>query len=159
MAVRLTSGVHRLHSYTGGRRCRELQRFVSTAARPRSLCAALAALAMLLPAEARSGCTSDTGPGGASLPHGYLHTKGSQIVDSTGKPVRIVSVGWNGMNVVNGHLDGLDGPFKGIEENLQQIRAAGFNTVRVSWTDASLRSPVDMATYRRWVQAAGPAGR
>ena len=92
------------------------------------------------------------------MPHGYLHTKGSQIVDSTGKPVRIVSVGWNGMNVVNGHLDGLDGPFKGIEENLQQIRAAGFNTVRVSWTDASLRSPVDMATYRRLVQAAGPAG-
>jgi endoglucanase len=157
MAGRLTYGVHRLRSHAGGRRCRELQRFVSTAARPRSLCAALAALAMLWSAEARPECTSDTGLRAASLPHGYLHTNGSQIVDYAGKPVRIVSVGWNGMNVVNGHLDGLDGPFKGIDENLQQIRAAGFNTVRVSWTDASLRSPVDMATYRRLVQAAGPA--
>jgi endoglucanase len=102
-------------------------------------------------------CTDDAAPRASAIPAGYLRTAGNQIVDSSGRPVRIVAVGWNGMNVTNGRLGGIDGPFKGMKENLAQIRRAGFNAVRVSWTDVSLRNPADMATYRELVSAAGAA--
>jgi endoglucanase len=117
----------------------------------------LAAIAMLWPALAQPECTRDGYPQPTTIPDGYLHTAGNQIVASDGQPVRIVGVGWNGMNIANGQLVGLDGPYKGIDDNLAQIRTERFNTVRVSWTDASLRNPADMATYRQLVNAARAA--
>src|SRR5215472_3712785 len=144
-------------SRRGVRRIKEGHQIASSRRR-RGRCAlyaAWSALVMLRPLEGRSQCAgTDEFRSAPELP-GYLHTDGSQIVDSNGNSVRIVSIGWNGMSVVPGQLDGLDGPFKGIEENLAQIRKAGFNAVRISWTDASLRSPQDMATYRQLVRAAG----
>jgi aryl-phospho-beta-D-glucosidase BglC (GH1 family) len=103
-------------------------------------------------------CAGGPVPRAPAIPSGYLQTSGNQIVDANGTPVRIVAVGWNGMNTTNGRLNGIEGPFKGYEENLAQMRSLGFNAVRVSWTDASLRNPSDMATYRRLVRAAGAAG-
>ncbi|MBN8899278.1 MAG: hypothetical protein J0H35_14060, partial [Rhodospirillales bacterium] len=39
---------------------------------------------------------STSSSGSASLlPTGYLSTQGSQIVDASGNPVRIASIGWN----------------------------------------------------------------
>ena len=147
-------------SRRGVRRIKEGHQ-IASARRRRGRCAlyaACSALVMLRPLEGRSQCAgTDEFRSAPELP-GYLHTDGSQIVDSNGNSVRIVSIGWNGMSVVPGQLDGLDGPFKGIEENLAQIRKAGFNAVRISWTDASLRSPQDMATYRQLVRAAGSVG-
>ena len=32
------------------------------------------------------------------LPQGYLGTSRCQIIDASGNPVRITSIGWNGMN-------------------------------------------------------------
>ncbi len=118
---------------------------------------ALAAIAMLWPGLARPECADAIAHRAPIIPPGYLHTAGSQIVDADGHPVRIVAVGWNGMSVIDNGLDGLDGPFKGYEDNLAHIRLAGFNAVRVSWTDASLRSPSDMTAYHRLVGAAGAA--
>ena len=115
--------------------------------------ATAAVLAILWPARSWPECKA----GAPAIPPGYLHTRGNQIVAANGQPVRLVGIGWNGMNITNGQLDGLDGPFKGMDANLRQIRRAGFNTIRVSWTDVSLRNPRDMAVYHRLVRGAGRA--
>ena len=75
----------------------------------------------------------------ALLPSGYLSTKGSQIVDSTGKRVRIAAVALHG----NSRLDqntivNQDSPLAGLNANLRAIRSAGFNTVTLAWSNASL---------------------
>jgi hypothetical protein len=72
--------------------------------------------------ELESGCTM---PHATLLPPGYFSTKGSQIVDETGRPIRISGVGWN-QN------------FSAIPEAVAGIRAAGFNAIRVSWVNATL---------------------
>ncbi|WP_103887235.1 glycoside hydrolase family 5 protein [Actinacidiphila yanglinensis] len=73
------------------------------------------------------------------LPTGYLDTNGSQIIDSTGKPVRIDAAALHG----NSRLDqnvivNQDTPLAGLDANMRAIRAAGFNTVTLAWSDASL---------------------
>ncbi|MGW3956432.1 glycoside hydrolase family 5 protein [Streptomyces sp. NPDC004752] len=75
----------------------------------------------------------------ALLPSGYLSTVGSQIVDPTGKRVRIASVALHG----NSRLDqteivNQDAPLAGLDANMKAIRDAGFNTVTLAWSDASL---------------------
>lgn len=77
------------------------------------------------------------------LPHGYLGTSGNQIVAAGGEPVRITSVGWN-QN------------FTRIPTQIRQMRAAGFNTIRISWVDATL--PTNLATIRKVVVAATATG-
>lgn len=70
---------------------------------------------------------------GTLLPHGYLSTNGSQIVDSAGHPVRIVSVGWAG-----GDNDAFV-PFGlyavNYRRTMDSIVAAGFNTIRLPYCD------------------------
>ena len=93
-----------------------------------------AAQAQPAPAKAHPDATS-----AALLPSGYLSTNGSQIVDSTGKRVRISAVALHG----NSRLDqttivNQDTPLAGLDANLQAIRNAGFNTVTLAWSDASL---------------------
>src|SRR6195952_975675 len=61
------------------------------------------------------------------LPSGYLSTSGNQIIDASGNDVRIASVGWN-QN------------FNDIAASVAQIAASGFNTIRLSWVDATLSS-------------------
>jgi endoglucanase len=67
------------------------------------------------------------GRGGYLLPSGYLSTQGSQIVDAAGAPVRIASIGWN-QN------------FNTIPASVAAMKAAGFNTIRVSWVNETLAS-------------------
>jgi endoglucanase len=93
-----------------------------------------AAQAQPAPAKAHRGATS-----AALLPAGYLGTNGSQIVDSTGKRVRISAAALHG----NSRLDqttivNQDTPLAGLDANLRAIRSAGFNTVTLAWSDASL---------------------
>ena len=82
------------------------------------------------------------------LPPGYLHTRGSQIVDCHGHPVRIAAVGWAsclGNGVVGWVPDGLnDAPLQTMMNNIETI---GFNTIRVHWADPSLRPAVLPYTY------------
>jgi endoglucanase len=77
------------------------------------------------------------------LPGGYLITNGAQIVDSAGNPVRIASVGWN---QVNGD----------IPIQVAQIRAYGFNAIRLSWVNATLNE--DLARIDSVVAAAKANG-
>jgi len=64
---------------------------------------------------------------GTLLPSGYLSTAGNQIIDASGQDVRIASVGWNGNP-------------GDISASVAQMAADGFNTIRVSWVDATLAS-------------------
>jgi endoglucanase len=68
-----------------------------------------------------------SGGGGYLLPAGYLSTQGSQIVDAAGTPVRMASIGWN---------QGFDT----IPASVAAMKAAGFNTIRVSWVNATMSS-------------------
>jgi hypothetical protein len=77
------------------------------------------------------------------LPSGYLSTAGNQIIDASGNDVRIASVGWN-QN------------FGTIAASVAQMAAAGFNTIRVSWVDATLSS--DLSRFQQIVAAATANG-
>jgi hypothetical protein len=78
------------------------------------------------------------------LPAGFLSVRGNQIVGRDGRPVRLASVGLNGMNVVGGRVQ-LAGPFPGLGDHMAAMRAMGFNCVRVDWIDKSLDDPGAMA--------------
>ncbi|MFJ9033093.1 cellulase family glycosylhydrolase [Streptomyces sp. NPDC102274] len=89
-------------------------------------------------ADANANATQDA-TGAQLLPAGYLGTLGSQIVDSTGKRVRISAAALHG----NSRLDqteivNQDQPLAGLDANMKAIRDAGFNTVTLAWSDASL---------------------
>lgn len=102
------------------------------------------------------------------LPSGYLSTSGSQIIGSrptpapSGKPVRISAIGWFGQNGLNSNEPvGVTGPLRGIQANVNAMKAAGFNTITIGWNDASLHSG-DASAYLegidRVVDAAGHVG-
>lgn len=77
------------------------------------------------------------------LPSGYLSTSGNQLVDANGDYVRIASIGWN-QNFTN------------ISSNVAQMAADGFNTIRLSWVDATLSS--DLPQIQQIVAAAAASG-
>ncbi len=73
---------------------------------------------------------------GFLLPRGYFHTRGSQIVDCEGMPVRIASDGWSGD-------DGNGFAPRGLyavnyQETMRGMVADGFNTMRIPWNDLLL---------------------
>ena len=79
---------------------------------------------------------------GRRLPAGFLSTAGSQIVDNAGRNVRIALIGWNGTDGRPGAT--LSGLWRvSYKTVLDSIAAAGFNTVRIPWTDAGLNAPLD----------------
>ncbi len=94
---------------------------------------------------------------GALLPAGFLSAHLSQIVGSDGTPVRIASIGLNGMNVVGGRIQ-LEGPYKGIDGHVAAMRALGFNCVRVDWIDKRLDDPGAMAQLDTFVGACKKLG-
>ncbi len=86
-----------------------------------------------------SGSTSasSSGQGGYLLPAGYLSTSGSQIIDANGNPVRIDSIGWSGTDGAAGSaLNGLYA--ESYQTMLNALKADGFNTVRIPWSDVDL---------------------
>ena len=76
-----------------------------------------------------------SGQGGYLLPTGYLSTSGNQIVDASGNPVRIDSIGWNGPDGL-GQLQGLYAT--SYQTIMNAIKADGFNTIRIPWSDVGL---------------------
>lgn len=68
---------------------------------------------------------------------GYLSTRGNQLVDSGGKPVRIAGINWFGFETNNRILHGLW--TRGYKSALDQIRQLGFNTLRIPYSNAMLR--------------------
>lgn len=84
-----------------------------------------------------AGTFQPAGRGGSLLPRGWLSTRGSQIVDAQGNVVRIASIGWYGTDGPAGYaLQGLwTVSYRAICDS---IVAAGFNTVRIPWSDVNL---------------------
>ncbi|GEM_PF-2417324 len=102
--------------------------------------ASLGALALILsPAPAQAGASL--------LPAGYLSTKGNQIVDQNGNPVRIACVGYFS-------------PGNDIPADIAGMVAAGFNCLRYSWYDATLNGTGvnSLAQTDQIVAAASAAG-
>ncbi|MDQ2801346.1 MAG: glycoside hydrolase family 5 protein [Pseudomonadota bacterium] len=79
------------------------------------------------------------GRGGYLLPAGFLSTNGNQIVDQSGQPVRIAGIGWNGPDGGAGsELSGLEET--GYRNVMDSIKADGFNTIRIPWSNVSLHA-------------------
>lgn len=77
--------------------------------------------------------------GCSELPTGALRTSASQIVDSNGTPVKLNAVNWAGTSgPARSANDGL--PYAGYKEILKSFRQAGFNTVRIGWSDVNLNA-------------------
>ncbi len=76
------------------------------------------------------------------LPPGYLATRGSQIVDMGGNPVRLACVGYFAP--------------ANVARDIPGMVAAGFNCVRYPWYNATL--PAQLAVMDRIVGVAGRTG-
>lgn len=79
-----------------------------------------------------------SGRGGYSLPAGWFTTRGSQIVDCHGNPVRIASVGLPGNDGAGGALRFLSSA--NYQTTLRGVVSDGFNTVRIAWSDLTLHA-------------------
>lgn len=85
------------------------------------------ATAMAAPDPARGG------PPGTLLPSGDFSTKGNQIVDREGRPVRLACIGWNEVYA------GLP-----LDRQTAMMAADGFNCIRFSWVNATMRQDLEM---------------
>jgi hypothetical protein len=88
-------------------------------------------------------CTGAAAP--TLLPPGDLSTRGNQIIDQQGRPVRLACIGWN--QVVE------DVP---LERQTELIAGMGFNCVRHSWVNATKEK--DLVLIDRMADAAAKAG-
>ncbi len=79
------------------------------------------------------------------LPPGDLSTRGNQIVDQGGRPVRLACVGWNQVN------DKI-----ALEHQTALMAKLGFNCIRLSWVNAT--KDQDIAGIDRIADAASKAG-
>ncbi len=70
---------------------------------------------------------------GAMLPSGYLHSRGSQIVDSHDTPIRIAAIGWNGADGDGFVPEGLY--VVNYQQTMAAMKALGFNTIRLPYCD------------------------
>ena len=95
-------------------------------------------VAALLSPPAGNDTGGAAGRGGSLLPTGYLSTHGNQIVDSAGNPVRIASIGWSGTDSLSFAPYGLWQ--SSLQQNIDGIKADGFNTIRVPWSDLLLQA-------------------
>jgi len=72
-------------------------------------------------------------PEGGITAAGYLHTSGSQILDSTNRPVRIAGVNWFGMESDTFAPHGLWA--RSYQSMMDQMKAEGFNTIRLPYSN------------------------
>lgn len=92
------------------------------------------------------------------LPAGYLSTRGAQIVDSKGHPVRIACMGGFGTDIVGGHLDYDNGPYHGVDVNIAAVRRFGFNCIRVDFNDKNVSEPNTLAQFDELVATCRKVG-
>src|SRR5512133_344598 len=92
----------------------------------------------------QGGKSSATGQGGgtskstvAPSASGFLHVKGSQLLDDSDKPARLTGVNWFGFETSNLSPHGLWA--RDYRSMLKQIHDLGFNSVRIPWCNAMLR--------------------
>jgi endoglucanase len=92
------------------------------------------------------------------LPAGMFSTLGNQLVDQNQNPVRLACVYWPGMNGEDGVLYNLNGPLNGIQANVDQIAATGFNCIRVDINNISLHDSGTAAFVDQLDQMVAAAG-
>lgn len=85
------------------------------------------------------------GPSGTLLPPGDFSTKGNQIVDQTGHPVRLACVGWNQVDET-----------RSLDYQTSLIAAHGFNCIRHAWANAT--KDEEIAVVDRMAVAAAKVG-
>src|SRR5215472_9890712 len=73
-----------------------------------------------------------------------LHTAGAKIVDANGQEVRFTGVTWFGFETANFAPHGLWA--RNWQDMLDQMKAAGFNTIRLPFSNQLLDDPGAMAT-------------
>jgi aryl-phospho-beta-D-glucosidase BglC (GH1 family) len=87
------------------------------------------------------------------LPSGYLSRSGNQIIDASGRDVRLDAVALHGENDLDeNEIVDQDAPLAGLDANMQAIAGAGFNTVTLAWNDASLHDD-NAVMYLRGIDA------
>jgi endoglucanase len=92
------------------------------------LIAFLVLLLMLGAGAAAARAGGETPPGA-----GYWHTSGTQIVDSSGRPVRIAGVTWYGMESSHWVPAGLEHqPYTAI---MDMVKKLGYNTIRLPYSN------------------------
>src|SRR5512140_4018837 len=75
----------------------------------------------------------------AAAQAGYWHTSGNRILDAAGNPVRLAGINWYGFETSNEVLHGLwTREYKAV---FDEIKAMGFNTVRIPFSNQALHSP------------------
>jgi endoglucanase len=73
------------------------------------------------------------------LGDGFWHTRGAQLLDSGNRPVRIAAVNWYGFETEKAAPGGLEQQdYKTI---LQTIRRAGYNTIRLPFSNQMVETP------------------
>lgn len=82
------------------------------------------------------GC-SELPSSGTNSALNYVYTSGSQIIDANGSPLRISSIAWSGTDGSAG--GGSNGIWMlNYKRVMEAFKSAGFNALRVPWTDAIL---------------------
>jgi endoglucanase len=104
----------------------------------------IAGMMLAMPASAETG-SSPPDRRSTLLPSGYFSTKGNQIIDQKGRPVRLTCVGWNQVNEKIG-----------LATQTRLMAAHGFNCIRFSWVNARLKQ--DLQKIDRIAAAAAEAG-
>jgi len=86
-----------------------------------------------------------------------LSTDGGEIVDATGAPVILAGVNWFGFETETHVVHGLWA--RGYDQYVDQIAALGYNTIRLPWSVAAIRSTTT-SSINTWAGAnADLAGR
>ena len=85
---------------------------------------------------------------------GFWHAEGSRIVTVSGAPVRISGVNWSGFETTNMVPGGLK--VQDYRNILRSIRASGYNTVRLPFSNQMIESPIVPGDLR-FQNAAGKA--
>lgn len=67
---------------------------------------------------------------------GFLSTRGNEIVDSNGMPVRITAVNWFGLETLNASPDGLFQ--RNWKDMMDQMKGLGFNAIRLPFSSELL---------------------
>lgn len=108
----------------------------------RSTCAIGAALLLVV------AVTATALPADAATPTGWLHTKGSTILDSTNKPYVIRATSWFGLETSNCAPHGLWQIT--LDDGLAEIASFGFNAIRLPYSNeclAAKASAVSSVSY------------
>src|SRR5579885_1807728 len=76
----------------------------------------------------------------AAQASGYWHTNGSQVLDSSNRPVRIAGINWYGFETTDEVAHGLWAQdYKSI---LNTIKSNGYNVVRIPFSNQMIEQPV-----------------